>query len=33
MSVIVKPLIESGKLAYTIPEKPKSKNQKFVTCG
>jgi ATP-dependent DNA helicase RecG len=33
MSVIVKPLIESGKLAYTIPEKPRSKNQKFVTCG
>jgi ATP-dependent DNA helicase RecG len=33
MSVIVKPLIESGKLAYTIPEKPRSKNQRFVTSG
>jgi ATP-dependent DNA helicase RecG len=27
----LKPLIVSGKLAYTIPDKPNSKNQKYVT--
>ena len=27
------PLIREGKLAYTIPEKPKSKNQQIVTVG
>lgn len=30
MSQIVNPLVESGKLKMTIPEKPKSPNQKFV---
>lgn len=37
MSNYVIPLIEAGKLKYTIPDKPKSKNQKIVTadwdCG
>lgn len=31
MSTIVQPLIEQGKLKMTIPEKPKSPSQKFVT--
>ena len=30
MSQIVTPLVESGKLKMTIPEKPKSPSQKFV---
>ena len=30
ISNYVRPLIEEGKLKYTIPEKPKSKNQKIV---
>lgn len=30
MSKIVNPLVESGKLKMTMPEKPKSPNQKFV---
>lgn len=31
MSNFIIPLIETGKLRYTIPEKPKSKNQQIVT--
>ena len=31
MNSMVKPLIEQGILNYTIPEKPKSKNQRIVT--
>ena len=30
MSQIVTPLVESGKLKMTIPEKPKSPSQKFM---
>lgn len=30
MQKYILPLIEKGKLKYTIPDKPKSKNQKFV---
>lgn len=30
MAKIVQPLVESGKLKYTLPEKPKSSKQKFV---
>ncbi len=30
MSQIVNPLVENGKLKMTIPEKPKSPNQKFI---
>ena len=30
MSKIVQPLIDSGELVLTIPEKPKSRNQKYV---
>ncbi len=30
MSQIVAPLVTNGKLKMTIPEKPKSSNQKFV---
>lgn len=31
MSAIVQPLISAGKIKYTIPEKPKSPKQRFVT--
>ncbi len=31
MSSIIQPLIEDGKLRYTLPEKPKSPKQRFVT--
>jgi ATP-dependent DNA helicase RecG len=31
MQKYILPLIEKGKLKYTIPDKPKSKNQKFVS--
>lgn len=27
---VLKPLLESGKLKMTVPEKPKSKNQKYI---
>ena len=27
----IKPLIEQGRLAMTLPEAPKSKNQKYIT--
>ena len=30
MSQIVAPLVEEGKLRLTLPEKPKSPNQKYV---
>jgi len=29
--IYIKPLIESGELNMTIPDKPTSKNQKYVT--
>ncbi len=32
MANIIRPMIESGKILLTVPEKPKSKNQKFVTA-
>ena len=31
MSAIIQPLLESGKLQYTLPEKPKSPKQKFIS--
>ncbi len=31
MNSIVQPLVDSGKLVLTMPEKPKSKNQKYVS--
>ena len=31
MSAIVQPLLEAGKLKYTLPDKPKSPKQRFVT--
>lgn len=30
MSEIINPLIEKGKIKMTLPEKPKSSNQRFV---
>ncbi|MGL5616262.1 MAG: Fic family protein [Sarcina sp.] len=33
MKSILKPLIEKEYLALTIPEKPKSKNQKYKTIN
>ena len=32
MSAIVQPLIEKGRLVMTIPEKPKSSNQRYVAA-
>ena len=31
MSVIIQPLLDAGKLRYTLPEKPKSPKQRFVS--
>jgi ATP-dependent DNA helicase RecG len=33
MTRYVSPLVESGQLAMTIPEKPTSRKQRFVTVG
>jgi len=30
MSAIIKPPVESGRLPLTIPEKPKSKHQRYM---
>ena len=32
MSAIIQPLLTAGKLLYTLPEKPKSAKQRFVTA-
>ena len=32
MSAIIQPLLTSGKLLYTLPEKPKSVKQRFITA-
>jgi hypothetical protein len=29
MKTVVNPLVESGKLILTLPDKPKSKNQRY----
>jgi len=31
MSAIIQPLLDMGKLKYTLPDKPKSPKQRFVT--
>ena len=31
MSTFIQPMIAAGKLAYTIPDKPQSPNQRFVS--
>jgi ATP-dependent DNA helicase RecG len=31
MSKLIKPLIDAGKIYMTIPEKPRSRNQRFVS--
>ena len=33
MSKYIKPLIEKGKLRMTIPDKPKSKNQRYYSIS
>ncbi len=33
MDKIVKPLLGTGKLGQTMPDKPKSRNQRFFTIG
>ena len=33
MQCYVKPLLASGALTLTIPEKPQSRNQRYVTSG
>ena len=31
-STLLTPLVDEGKLALSIPDKPKSKNQRYVTA-